>query len=264
MKLFVTTFFLALSFLFPAIGQQKFAERLQNPSTVLAKIVNVNIPEKDEYETQEEYEQRIPKLDTAKEYAFELPIKTRYVIEDTSLDCSIGKLVLDYDGNYAIPGRFNWPIAEDLKTLSGYNGVNAFGRNVRVKSQLFRTYILINIPIDTIHMVCIRNGDSATLGPLDVEPMDEFGQEYSSMYALKVHRQIECRLAKDFSQNLCAVAFVSFRGYDKITKETNHIEPTISSPTDLYTETFEIEAVIHKILLYRKDTKVIDTICQIK
>jgi len=233
-------------------AQEKFTYKESDPKKVIDGIFRIKMPEKDEFETLENFKKRIPKMDTTIRYHFPCSASTLYNIEDSTFTISILGFRYNID-HICLRIDFN-----ETKNRT-YIASNALGKKVKVVAYTQQEYFLDSINLDKIKLK--TSSENKILTWIDYWKKTEY--DYETSYSIDINLKLIPEIAKKHSKNINTTVLTKFTGYFNRNYYDLKYEPKINNPIELTEEYYSIKAIIEKIYLYNAKTKEIVAILEL-
>ena len=213
-----------------SLSQTRFSDKIDNFDKKFSKFFAITIPEKDDYETQDEYQRRIPHWDASKVICLELQLKVSYDVDQQTQKYCLG------DFGFCGGGDFR-PFVCNIN----------FGRSQEAPVKLI--YRITRIHIDSIAVHPSFDSAYTVIG-------DDFWANNitSDSNSIEITRHIDPVRGKTLSKSLKAVGYFRLKDYD-------HRDVDFDSQSMGLLR--KIDGQIDKIVLYKTDDKMIVVSIQI-
>jgi hypothetical protein len=219
------------------IPQKKLNYKTESTKSYFTYFFNVKFPDKDEYETYEQFFSRvkIPQINQDKEFSFLIPsTTTSYDPYDSMLTISSGFFERQKYPYYKLL------LLEDIKKIRTYTATNGFGNKTKVTEYEKSNYYLDSLNLEYIKL----DGDTCE------SCLSKF--EYDDKYynTINIELKLPPQKAKNLSKKLKSVIIIKIASYFNRDVDFDYIEPEFTNPIELTKKDFFIHGKIVKIIIY--------------
>jgi len=236
-------------------GPGRFTQKADDLKSVIRKLAVYTLPEKDDFETTDQWLARLPTYDTSKQFVLiESESSTIYDADDSTFTLW-GPWMRPCEGGVQDLGWVRRTVGADSKVVRTYMASNSFGRKVKVTHKHIDRYSLdsLNLLLSTLTpMVDEKYGaELVDFNPNKPYTSDD-GDEYRYLAAVF---KVEPSQAKRLHKKLSCAIVVTFKGYLEAIADFDHYEATINDPVELTVKHHKAEARIVRMVFFDRSTK---------
>lgn len=236
-------------------AQSKYTTKSSDLKSVIKKLATWVAPEKGDFETWDQYFERLPVWDSSKVLTLVEKANSYYNIDDSSMTFW-GPLSRECEGSGSDKG-WRYIIADYKETLvKTYTSQNGYGRKVKVKLYKSEEYRLDSVNFKKARIdVALAPGSRATVD--SIEPDNSFvsdrtGTQY---FDIAVNLNVPPEEAKKYHEQLDRALEFKIVGYHRARTNTDYLEPTMSSPTEINVYEYYVNIVPIRLVYFHRKSK---------